>query len=62
MRRCNLCGSETDSVMTRPNIVIDYLASCPELAGELARLSWEEWQDVYEQREQTLEDSLKNYQ
>jgi len=48
--------------MTRPNIVIDYLANCPELAGELARLSWEEWQHVYEQREQTLEDSLKNYQ
>src|SRR5205823_3274486 len=60
-RRCNLCGSETDSVMTRPDIVIDYLASCPELARELARLSWKEWQDVYQQREQTLEDSLKNY-
>ena len=48
--------------MTRPNIVIDYLGNCPELAGELARLSWKECQDVYEQREQTLEDSLKNYQ
>jgi len=47
--------------MTRPNIAIDYLASCPELAGELARLSWKEWQDVYQRREQTLEDSLKNY-
>jgi len=47
--------------MTRPDIVIDYLASCPELARELARLSWKEWQDVYQQREQTLEDSLKNY-
>ena len=47
--------------MTRPDIVIDYLANCPELAGELARLSWKEWQDVYQQREQTLEDSLKNY-
>jgi GNAT superfamily N-acetyltransferase len=47
--------------MTRPDIVIDYLANCPELAGELARLSWKEWQDVYQQREQTLEDCLKNY-
>ena len=47
--------------MTRPSIVIDYLANCPELAGELARLSWKEWQDVYQQREQTFEDSLKNY-
>src|SRR5438876_11821664 len=47
--------------MTRPDIVIDYLANCPELAGELARLSWKEWQDVYQQREQTLEGSLKNY-
>jgi GNAT superfamily N-acetyltransferase len=47
--------------MTRPDIVIDYLASCPELAGELPRLSWKGWQDVYQQREQTLEDSLKNY-
>jgi len=60
-RRCNLFGSETDSVMMRPDIVIDYLASCPEFAGELARLSWKEWQDVYQQREQTLEDLLKNY-
>lgn len=48
--------------MTLPNIVIDYLANCPELAGELARLSWKEWQDIYEQRKQTLADSLKNYQ
>ena len=47
--------------MTRPDIVIDYLANCPELVDELARLSWKEWQEVYQQREQTLEDSLKNY-
>src|SRR5438046_6794733 len=47
--------------MMRPDSVIDYLANCPDLAGELARLSWKEWQDVYQQREQTLEDSLKNY-
>jgi len=25
--------------MTGPNIAIDYLANCPELIGELARLS-----------------------
>jgi GNAT superfamily N-acetyltransferase len=47
--------------MTRPNIGIDYLANCPELIDELARLSWEEWQEVYQQRQQTLEHSLKNY-
>jgi hypothetical protein len=47
--------------MTRPDIVIDYLANCPELADELARLSWKEWQEIYHQRKQTLEDSQKNY-
>ena len=47
--------------MKRPNIAIDYLANCPELVDELAHLSWKEWQEVYQQREQTLEDSLKNY-
>jgi GNAT superfamily N-acetyltransferase len=47
--------------MTEPNIAIDYLANCPEFVDELARLSWKEWQDVYQQRKQTLEDSLKNY-
>jgi len=47
--------------MTRPNIAIDYLANCPELIDELARLSWKEWQEIYQQRKQTLEDSLKNY-
>jgi GNAT superfamily N-acetyltransferase len=47
--------------MMRLNIAIDYLANCPEFASELARLSWKEWQDVYQQRKQTLEDSLKNY-
>jgi len=47
--------------MTGPNIAIDYLANCPELVDELARLSWEEWQDVYQQRKQTLEHSVKNY-
>jgi GNAT superfamily N-acetyltransferase len=47
--------------MTGPNIAIGYLAHCPELIDELARLSWEEWQDVYEQRKQTLEHSVKNY-
>jgi GNAT superfamily N-acetyltransferase len=58
---CNLCDSETDSAMMRLNIAIDYLANCPGLVDELARLSWKEWQEVYEQRKQTLEDSLKNY-
>jgi GNAT superfamily N-acetyltransferase len=47
--------------MTPPNIAIDYLANCPEFVGELARLFWKEWQEVYEQRKQTLDHSLKNY-
>src|SRR6266481_2207606 len=47
--------------MVRPDIAIDYLANCPELIDELAWLSWKEWQEIYEQRKPTLEDSLKNY-
>jgi GNAT superfamily N-acetyltransferase len=47
--------------MTLPEINIHYLCDHPELAEELARLSWKEWQEVYQQRERTLEDSLKNY-
>ena len=42
-------------------IAIDYLAHSPELIDEVARLSWKEWQDIYEQRKQTLEHSVKNY-
>ena len=47
----------------RPSIAIaiDYLASCPEFLDALAQLSWKEWQEIYQQREQTLEDCLKNY-
>ena len=58
---CNLCDSKTDSTMTRPDIAIDYLANCPELIDGLARLSFLEWQDVYQQRKQTLKHSVKNY-
>jgi GNAT superfamily N-acetyltransferase len=47
--------------MGQPDIVIDYLANCPEFIEELARLSWKEWQEVYQQRQQTLKDCLKNY-
>ena len=47
--------------MSGANIAIDYLANCPELVDELARLSWKEWQEVYQQRKQTLEHSVKNY-
>ena len=47
--------------MTRPDIAIHYLANCPELIDELARLSRKERQEIYQQREQTLEHSLKNY-
>jgi predicted N-acetyltransferase YhbS len=47
--------------MTRLEIAIDYLANCPELINELARLSFLEWQDIYHQRKQTLKHSVKNY-
>ena len=47
--------------MTRLAIVIDYLVEHPELVDELAQLSWKEWQDIYQQRDQTLEHCLKNY-
>jgi GNAT superfamily N-acetyltransferase len=47
--------------MASPEISIDYLANYPELAGELARISWGEWQSIYEQRGQTFKDALKNY-
>src|SRR5579864_1670718 len=45
-----------------PDITIEYLANRPEFLDELARLSWKEWQDIYEQRGHTLAHSLKNYQ
>ena len=48
--------------MTRPDIAIEYLTNHPELVDALARLSWKEWQEIYQQREQTLDDCLKNYQ
>lgn len=47
--------------MTRPDIVIDYLANHRGLVDEVARLSWKEWQEVYQRREQTFAESLKNY-
>jgi GNAT superfamily N-acetyltransferase len=47
--------------MTAQDITIDYLANCPEHVDQLAQFSWKEWQDIYEQRKQTLEHSVKNY-
>jgi GNAT superfamily N-acetyltransferase len=49
--------------MMRPSIAIaiDYLARYPEFLDALAQLSWKEWQEIYQQREQTLDDCLKNY-
>lgn len=50
--------------MTRRSIAIpiDYLANCPQFLDELAQLSWKEWQEIYQQRDQTLDHCLKNYQ
>ena len=47
--------------MTARDVVIEYLADRAEFVEQLARLSWKEWQEVYQQRKQTLEDCLKNY-
>src|SRR5215472_14960232 len=47
--------------MTVRDVIIEYLADRPEFVEKLAQLSWKEWQDVYQQRQQTLDDSLKNY-
>jgi len=47
--------------MTVRDVIIEYLADRPEFVEQLAQLSWKEWQDVYQQRQQTLDDSLKNY-
>jgi GNAT superfamily N-acetyltransferase len=47
--------------MTQPAVIIDYLANHPELANELARVSWAEWQPIYQERGQTFEHALKNY-
>ena len=43
------------------DITIDYLANRPEFVEQLARLSWTEWQEVYQQREQTFAKALKDY-
>jgi GNAT superfamily N-acetyltransferase len=47
--------------MNSPTIRIDYLSEHAELAGELAKFSWGEWQPIYEQRGQTFADALKSY-
>jgi hypothetical protein len=47
--------------MTRPNIIIDYLANRAERADELARISWTEWRSIYEQRGETFHDALRKY-
>src|SRR6266436_3010112 len=43
------------------NITIDYLANHQELADELARISWNEWRSIYEQRGETFNQALRNY-
>ena len=47
--------------MPLSDITIEYLANRPEFIDELARLSFLEWQDVYQQRGQTLAHLLKVY-
>src|ERR1700731_1858174 len=57
----SLPPSHIEAHMTVPEITIDYLANQPEFADELARLSWAEWQPIYQQRGQTFDDALNNY-
>jgi GNAT superfamily N-acetyltransferase len=40
-------------------ITIDYLANHPELAPDLARLFYEEWRTIYDQRGQSFDDMLR---
>lgn len=47
--------------MTELNIAIDYLANCPDLANDLARISWNEWRSIYEQLGETFDDALRKY-
>lgn len=47
--------------MTPAKMRIDYLANHPELADELAALSWNEWQSIYQHRGQNFADAVKNY-
>ena len=47
--------------MIESTIVIDYLANHAELIDEVAKLSWTEWSEVYQQRKQTLAHSVRNY-
>src|ERR1700730_4298017 len=48
--------------MSPADITVGYLANRPELLQQLTELSWKEWQEIYQQRDQTLEHCLKNYQ
>lgn len=48
--------------MNAAGISIHYLGHHPGFAERLARWSWDEWQPIYEQRGQTREHALRNYQ
>jgi GNAT superfamily N-acetyltransferase len=48
--------------VSAPGISIHYLGHHPGFAERLARWSWDEWQPIYEQRGQTWEHALRNYQ
>ena len=45
--------------MIPADITVEYLADRREFLEQLAQSSWKEWQDVYEKRDQTLDDCLK---
>jgi predicted N-acetyltransferase YhbS len=48
--------------VSAPGISIHYLGHHPSFAERLARWSWDEWGPIYEQRSQTWEHALRNYQ
>jgi predicted N-acetyltransferase YhbS len=49
------------SSMKSPKVETKYLADHPELAEQLARISWVEWRSIYEQRGETFDDALRKY-
>ena len=42
-------------------ITVHYLANHPGYTDHLGRISWQEWQRIYENRGQTLNDALTSY-
>src|SRR5690349_3377574 len=48
--------------LRREDVAIEYLADRPEFLEQIARLSWKEWQEIYQRRDKTLKDCVTAYQ